>query len=94
MVNPHRQGADDSEVGSRSIQKFLVHAVTEAAEQAIGPRHALLQILAGDGIIRIPLLYLTVCGLGERSPALGRQRASDEHLHESRGFHKTRSCKH
>lgn len=67
MVNPHRQGADDSEVGSRSIQKFLVHAVTEAAEQAIGPRHALLQILAGDGIIRIPLLYLTAEGKGSHS---------------------------
>jgi hypothetical protein len=35
-----------------------------------------------------------LCGLGERSPALGRQRASDEHLHESRRFHKTRSSKH
>lgn len=42
-----------------SIQKFLVHTVREAAEQAIGPHHTLLQILPGDGIIRIPLLYLT-----------------------------------
>lgn len=56
---------------TRSIQKFLVHTVTEAAEQAIGPHHALLQILAGDGIIRIPLLYLTAEGKGSHSKNVG-----------------------
>lgn len=41
------------------IQKFLVHTVREAAEQAMGPHHTLLQILSGDGVIRIPLFHLT-----------------------------------
>lgn len=66
-TTPLRTLAQADSAHTRSIQKFLVHAVTEAAEQAIGPRHALLQILAGDGIIRIPLLYLTAEGKGSHS---------------------------
>lgn len=50
-----------------SIQKFLVHTVSEAAEQALGPRHTLLQILAGDGVVRTPLLHLTAEGKGSHS---------------------------
>lgn len=54
-----------------SIQKFLVHAVSEAAEQAMGSHHALLQILSGDGIIRIPLFHLTAEGKESHSKDAG-----------------------
>lgn len=54
-----------------SIQEFLVHAVSEAAEQAMGSHHTLLQILSGDGIIRIPLLHLTAEGKESHSEDAG-----------------------
>lgn len=54
-----------------SIQKFLVHTVSETAEQAMGPRHAFLQFLSGDGIIRIPLLHFTAGGKGSHSKGAG-----------------------
>lgn len=54
-----------------SIQEFLVHSVSETAEQAMGSHYALLQILSGDGIIRIPLLHLTAEGKESHSEDVG-----------------------
>lgn len=68
---PPQNFAQDSSGHTCSIQKFLVHTVSEAAEQAMGPHHTFLQILSGDGIIRVPLLHLTAEGKGGHSKDAG-----------------------
>lgn len=58
------------------IQDPLVHTVGEEAEQAVGPRHTSLQLLDGDGLIRVPLLHLTAAGKGRPSREAGAAHLS------------------
>ena len=53
------------------VQELLIYAVREEAEQAMGPGHAPFQVLAGDGLIGIPLLHLTAEGKGKTAQKCG-----------------------
>lgn len=52
------------------LQEPLVHAVTEEAEQAVGPGHTSLQLLVGDWLVRVPVLHLAA---GDRRKAAQKQ---------------------
>lgn len=57
-----QNSAQETSAHTCSIQKFLIHTVGEAAEQAMCPHHTSLQFLSGDGLIRSPLFHFTAEG--------------------------------
>lgn len=57
-----QNSAQEASAHTCSIQKFLIHTVREAAEQAMRPHHTSLQFLSGDGLIRSPLFHFTAEG--------------------------------